>query len=257
MKMIYRVCDSVGTELSKRGDNTQKMPEYLEVAPDLKFRWAYGFKGRCKTMPSPRNALINLLILILIPISSAYAQIVAFGASNVSGWNVAASEAFPAQLESMLRDKGYKVSVLNTGVYGNTTTDMLNRLDSDIPPGTTIVILDTSGGFYNNSTQGISREQGDADMETIVTRLNARGIKIITESSADLPAEYRQLDGRHLTPEGHRFVASQLLPQVMEALGPPAPTVPEEVRNACRADARRLCSTVLGDDEKRHACMHA
>ncbi|MGD0960495.1 MAG: GDSL-type esterase/lipase family protein [Methylomonas sp.] len=210
-------------------------------------------------MPGLRSIPFKLLLfacLLIIKASFVQARIVAFGASNVSGWNVAAAETFSARLQTMLSAQGYRVTILNAGVYGNTTADMLNRVDSDIPPDTAIVILDVSGGFYNNLTHGVSREQGEADMAAIETKLKARGVRIITESTADLPAEYRQPDGRHLNPEGHKFVASRLLPEVMEALGPPAQTVSEDVRNACRADARRLCADVLGDDDKRHACMH-
>ena len=117
-------------------------------------------------MTNPKSArtqtLAALVILLLALYGRAQAQIVAFGASNVSGWNVAASEAFSAQLQAMLRAKGYNVKVTNAGIYGNTTTDMLNRVDSDIPAGTTIVILDTRGGLYNDSRKSISPEQGDA-----------------------------------------------------------------------------------------------
>jgi len=197
---------------------------------------------------------IAFVIVLMAFCRPAYAQIVAFGASNVSGWNVAASEAFPAQVKAMLRAKGYNVRVLNAGIFGNTTTDMRNRMDSDIPEGTTIVLLDMSGGSYNDSLKGISREQGDADMAAITARLKARGIKVFPVSAAALPAEYHQQDGVHLTPEGHKLIASRLLPQIVDALGAPAET-PEAVRHACVADARRLCAKVLGDDEKRHACM--
>jgi acyl-CoA thioesterase I len=185
----------------------------------------------------------------------ARAQIVAFGASNVSGWNVAASEAFSAQLQAMLLEKGYNVTVINAGIYGNTTTDMRNRMDTDIPEGTKIVILDTSGGAFNDRLKRISREQGDADMAAIKDRLKARGIKVFPISAADLPAQYHQQDGVHLTPEGHQLVASQLLPQITEVLGPPTGAPPETTRKACYADAKRLCASVLGDDDKRHACM--
>jgi hypothetical protein len=131
---------------------------------------------------------------------------------------------------------------------------MRNRMDSDIPEGTTIVILDTSGGNYNDGLKGISREQGDADMAAIVARLKARDIKVFPVSAADLPAPYHQQDGIHLTPEGHKLIASRLLPQITEALGPPT-MPPEAVKQACYADAKRLCAKALGDDEKRHACM--
>jgi acyl-CoA thioesterase I len=197
--------------------------------------------------------------------STAQAQIVAFGASNVSGWNVAATAAFPAQLQDMLRQNGYGVRVVNAGIYGNTTADMLARLDRDIPTGTKIVVLDTSGGIFNDANKGIGRPQSDANMAAMEARLRARGITIIPASGTELAAAYHQPDGAHLTPEGHRVLASQLLPQVESVLGPPqmvaqtqsstaAPT--QAVRDACMADARRLCAAVLGDDARRHECMH-
>src|ERR1035437_10375638 len=43
--------------------------------------------------------------------TTAHAQIVALGASNVAGGGVSGSEAFPAQLERMLAAKGYNVHV--------------------------------------------------------------------------------------------------------------------------------------------------
>jgi acyl-CoA thioesterase-1 len=198
--------------------------------------------------------LSALFIMLLASLGPAHAQIVAFGASNISGWNVAAAEAIPAQLQAMLRAKGYNVRVLNAGIFGNTTADMRNRLESDIPPGTTIVILDTSGGLYNDSLKGISREQGEADLAAITSALTARQIKVVPVSAADLPAQYHQQDGVHLTPEGHKLAAARLVSEVTDALGPP-PAAPQRVLGACVADARRLCATALGDDEKRHLCM--
>lgn len=195
--------------------------------------------------------------ILLACCSFVHPQIVAFGASNISGWNVAASEAMPAQLQQMLRAKGYSVKVLNAGIYGNTTTEMRSRLDADIPDGTQIVLLDTSGGEYNNNRKGIGREQGAADMDAIRARLKIRGIAVLPVSAADLPAEYHQQDGVHLTPEGHRLLASQLLPKIVDILGPPpeAASIPASARKACYADAKRLCESVLGDEAKRHECM--
>jgi hypothetical protein len=210
---------------------------------------------------NPKTALIGILPTLAIALlglqGTACAQIVAFGASNISGWNVAASQAIPAQLQSMLREKGYSVTVRNAGVYGNTTTQMRARMDTDIPQDTTIVILDSTGGQYNDSRLGISREQGEADFAAIKARLADRHIKVILISGTDVPPQYHQQDGLHLTPEGHRMAVSNILPDVMQALGPPpspgAQTL--SLRKACIADARRLCAAVLEDEDKRHQCM--
>jgi acyl-CoA thioesterase-1 len=146
------------------------------------------------------------------------AQIVVFGASNVAGFGVSPLSAYPAQLEKILKEKGYDVRVANAGKSGDTTQGMLRRVDLAIPSGTRIVILDMRGGFYNNRKLGISREQGDADMSAIETRLTSRGIILIPASSAGIPTSYRQADGIHLTVEGHRLFAMRLLPEVINAL---------------------------------------
>ena len=54
--------------------------------------------------------------------ATAKAQIVALGASNTRGMGVAFEAAYPAQLEAMLRAKGYRGGVLNAGISGDTTT---------------------------------------------------------------------------------------------------------------------------------------
>jgi acyl-CoA thioesterase-1 len=212
-------------------------------------------------MANPKTALTvvlpTLAIVLLGFCGTAYAQIVAFGASNISGWNVAASEAIPAQLQSMLREKGYSVTVRNAGIYGNTTTQMRARMDSDIPEDTSIVVLDSTGGQYNDTRLGISREQGEADFAAIKARLADRHIKVILISGTEVPSQYHQQDGLHLTPEGYRMAASAVLPELMRALGPPPSqgAQTQSLRKACIADARRLCAAFLQDEDKRHQCM--
>ena len=59
----------------------------------------------------------------------ADAQVVCLGASNTAGKGVSQQEAYPAQLEIMLRARHYDGGVANAGVSGDTTWGMLNRLD--------------------------------------------------------------------------------------------------------------------------------
>lgn len=124
----------------------------------------------------------------------------------------------------MLRARGYGTRIRNAGVSGNTTTDMLNRFESVISSHTKVVILDVSGGYFNNNLRGIAAQRGYADMTAIMAALYARGIKIVPETAAPLPPRYKQQDGVHLTAEGHRIIAAELLPQLIAALGlPPRP----------------------------------
>jgi acyl-CoA thioesterase-1 len=93
---------------------------------------------------------------------------------------------------------------------------MLARRDSAVPNGTKVVILDVRGGIFNARRKTASN-QTDA-LHAVVDRLRARYIKIIPASTKGLTKKYRQVDGIHLTVEGHATMAARLLPSVIRAL---------------------------------------
>jgi acyl-CoA thioesterase-1 len=146
----------------------------------------------------------------------ARAQIVAIGASNVAGRGVSSSDAWPAQLQSMLAAKSRNVRVTNAGINGDTNAGMLARLDSAVPEGTKIVLLDKYGGGWNARRL----RQGDqkAELAGIEARLRKRGIKVIPMWWNNALRNYVQADGIHFTPEGHKLEASKMLPAVMSAM---------------------------------------
>ena len=98
----------------------------------------------------PRTGLFLIagLLALIACADHANAQIVAIGASNVAGRGVSSADAWPAQLEDMLAAKGRHVHVVNAGINGDTNAGMLNRLDSAVPAGTKIVLLDRYGGRH-------------------------------------------------------------------------------------------------------------
>jgi len=156
--------------------------------------------------------------------SAAALNIVALGASNTAGMGkgnhpggVPRGQAFPAQLEALLRAKGIDAHVRNAGIAGDTTGGMLRRMDSAVPNGTRIVILQTGG---NDAREGVG---GDAAANTaqITSKLAARGIKVILldRPSAYAPASTRDPDGEHYNAQGHAAIAAGLLPQVIAAAG--------------------------------------
>jgi acyl-CoA thioesterase-1 len=150
-------------------------------------------------------------------------NIVALGASNTAGMGkgnhpggVPRNQAFPAQLEAMLRTKGIDAHVRNAGVAGDTTAGMLRRMDAAVPNGTQIVILQTGG---NDERRGVGGDAG-ANTAQITSKLEARGIKVIRlELSTFAPASTRDPDGEHYNAQGHAAVAAGLLPQVIAAAG--------------------------------------
>ena len=165
-----------------------------------------------------RLFLIAAFLSAITPcfIGSAQAQIVAIGASNVAGKGVSSSDAWPAQLEGMLAAKGRSVHVTNAGISGDTNAGMLARLDSAVPAGTKIVLLDKRGGGWNGRRLGQGSQ--DAELAAIEAKLRSRGIRVIPMWWSAALRQYLQPDGIHFTPEGHRLVASNMLPAVAAAV---------------------------------------
>ncbi len=147
------------------------------------------------------------------PTVAASATVVALGASHTAGKGLSRSQAFPAQLESMLRANGHDVRVVNAGISGDTTGGMLGRLERATPAGTRVVILQPGG---NDARKGGDRGANIAEIER---RLGARGIPVIMLENGSFHGLPKQPDGQHLTPEGYHAIAERLLPQVTSALG--------------------------------------
>lgn len=97
---------------------------------------------------------------------------------------------------------------------------MLNRLESAVPIGTRVVILQPGG---NDERHGAASWR-DANISQIVERLRARQVGVIMLENQLIGAIRRQGYGsgtQHLTAEGYRLLAAQLLSQVAPALGLP------------------------------------
>jgi acyl-CoA thioesterase-1 len=138
-------------------------------------------------------------------------KIEALGASIVCGKGVGTAAAWPAQLEGMLRAKGYDVSITTDCASGDSGEAILGRTGS-ISAGTKIVIYNT-GGTNNRNGENVS-----AIAAQIQGAIRAHGAVPIRAQYA-LPSSLLQEDGIHPTAEGHRRVAAGLVPRVIASLG--------------------------------------
>lgn len=163
-------------------------------------------------------AVFILFSCLIWTVQTSVAQaftVVALGASNTAGKGVGEEAAWPAQLEGLLRGRGLDVRVINAGINGDTTADMLARLNEAVPDGTNLVILDKAPA--NDQRSGVNSA---ANVAAIKSQLRARGIKLfIIPAMHQWGDQLLQPDGIHLTAEGHRRVAERLLPIVLSALG--------------------------------------
>jgi len=159
---------------------------------------------------------------------------VAFGDSATAGWLVKRDEAYPAQLQALLREKGYDVSVTNAGVPGDTTAGALARFDAAIAPGTDIALVELG---TNDLRMHVPAERMRANLTAIVRSLQKRGIAVLVIGLGGLdlsdvarandvpyaqwklpPGKYRARDHAHFNGEGYAILIARMMPQVEELL---------------------------------------
>jgi acyl-CoA thioesterase I len=129
-----------------------------------------------------RKYLESLLFGILIwGMGAAFAtaepiKIVAFGDSLMASYQLETTQGFPAQLKKALAAKGLEIDMSDAAVSGDTTSGGLERLDWSVPDGTDFVILELGA---NDALRGSPPKAAEANLETMITKLEARKIKII------------------------------------------------------------------------------
>jgi len=136
--------------------------------------------------PTLANMVFRVLLcnwLIAVVAAGAFAQtktapvrIVVLGDSLAAGYQLKASDAFPAQLERALKAKGHAVEVINAGVSGDTTAAGLERLRWAVPEKTDAVILELGA---NDALRGLDAGRAKANLEKIITTLKAGGAEVL------------------------------------------------------------------------------
>lgn len=117
-------------------------------------------------------------------------SLVALGDSLTAGYGLPGSAAFPTVLEQALRQRGHKVSVVNAGVSGDTSSGGLERLDWSIPDGTDGVILALGA---NDMLRGMDPARTKANLDAMVERLQKRNIPVLLAgmyAARNMGAEY-------------------------------------------------------------------
>lgn len=173
------------------------------------------------------SRLILACVLTLLFWCEARAEtvhIVVIGASNAAGTAVGHAAAWPAQLEKMLRAKGYDVSVSVHAVAGATSSQIIGQAGS-IPAGTRVVAFDIGAG--NDRDGGVSDGARKANRAKIEARIRASGAKPVFVPYARVVGTQKANPSgwivgdphHHITAQSHRKVAAAILPRVIAAIG--------------------------------------
>ena len=123
-----------------------------------------------------------LLLIWMLPMAQAETRapvkapiIVALGDSLTAGYGLAPEDGFVPQLQAALAAKGKQVVLKNAGVSGDTSSGGLARLDWSLSPETSGVILALGA---NDMLRGIQPDVTRKNLETIITKLQARNIRV-------------------------------------------------------------------------------
>ncbi|WP_350657250.1 arylesterase [Psychrobacter sp. S1-30-MNA-CIBAN-0213] len=103
--------------------------------------------------------------------------ILALGDSLTEGLGVDPDDNYPAQLEATLKEMGYEnVKVVNSGLSGETSTGLVNRLDwvAQTKPDITILTIGA-----NDAIRGIDVATVEDNIRTAVKRLQDNGSEVI------------------------------------------------------------------------------
>ncbi len=158
------------------------------------------------------------LLMLPLTVNAGTIEIVALGASNTWGKGVSRQQAYPVHLQRMLKANGVSARVRNAGINGNTTGQMLRRLETTISARTRLVILQPGG---NDRRRGISKETRRTNVRRIKRYLRNRGIRVVMLRNRlirSVATEFPRPDGQHFKGDGYRELASRLLPRVLARL---------------------------------------
>ena len=182
-------------------------------------------------------------------------RILAFGDSLTAGYGLAEADAFPNQLERALTAAGYRATIFNAGVSGDTTADGKARLNWALADSYDFAIVELGA---NDALRGLEPEQAYRNLDFILTALAEKKIKVLLAgmySPRNLGADYAkefdaiyprliaahpdvalypffldgvalhpeliQGDGLHPTAKGVAVIVKAILPAVAKLLGPP------------------------------------
>ena len=127
-----------------------------------------------------RMAAVLLLLAIALPMQSQSPDsrpvILAFGDSMTAGYGVPAEASYPAQLQKILDERGYRYRVVNMGVSGDTSRGGIGRLSRALGAGPDIVILELGS---NDRANGIPAKQTEDNLGQIVARFQKTHIAVI------------------------------------------------------------------------------
>lgn len=192
----------------------------------------------------------NLFIILLV-LLSAFQQkpvktILFLGDSLTAGYGLSPDQAFPAIAETILKQKGKNVRIINAGISGETSAGGLARIDWVLKQPIDILFLELGA---NDGLRGLPVSETEKNLQGIIDKVRAKnktvkvvlaGMMVPPNMGKEYSAQFEkvfinlatrnkcvripflldgvggierlnQADGIHPTAEGHRIVANTVV----------------------------------------------
>lgn len=132
--------------------------------------------GRPRLYTIPMMLRLAAVLLLLLPTLSHAQTILCFGDSLTAGYRAPAGYAYPDFLGKSLTAAGYRVTLINQGVDGDTTKDALARMPLALGTHPSIVILEFGGndGLRGQPVPGI-----DQNLATMIRTFQQNHIRVL------------------------------------------------------------------------------
>lgn len=177
--------------------------------------------------------------------------IVAMGNSLTEGYGVDLEAAFPARLEKLLIENGYRYRVVNAGISGETSSGAQSRIDWVDKLDPDIIMIETGA---NDAFRGVETGLIEDNIAKIIqyymnrgTIVVLAGMKMVTNLGPQYTADFENLyhnlarrfkpvympfflegvagvpklnqpDGIHPTPEGYAVIVANIYPYILTAI---------------------------------------
>ncbi len=131
--------------------------------------------------------ILRLLLLGLLAIAPARAaplRLLVLGNSLSAGYGLPHGDGFEMQLEAALRAHGLDVQIVDGAVSGDTTAGGLARLDWVLAGGADAAIVELGA---NDGLRGVDPKVTEANLATILDRLQAKHIPILLSGMYAMP----------------------------------------------------------------------
>ena len=102
------------------------------------------------------------------PVALSGDNIICFGDSLTYGTGASRNKSYPAQLSEMTG-----LPIINAGIPGNTTSDGLERIETDVLERSPRIVIITLGG--NDLKNGVHKDVAYKNLKTIIEAVQAEG----------------------------------------------------------------------------------